>query len=116
MTGKTVGALVGIGLGAGAAIAGLVVALGGRRGGLGAIEPLPGGAVVVVTGRDIPVYRLLALKHALRLETMGLKMSRGPSAYSIIKREFGLKGDKRKVLAEFERLVETVKAARGASA
>jgi len=40
-------------------------------------------------------------------------MTRGPSAYSIIKREFGLKGDKHKVLEQFSALVETAKAAHG---
>ena len=47
-------------------------------------------------------YRLLALKHALKLEILGMKRSRGPSAYTIIKREFGFRGNKRKVLDQFK--------------
>ena len=46
----------------------------------------------VVTGDSIPTYRLLTLRTALKMETKGLRVSsHRPSAYSIIKKEFGLK-------------------------
>ena len=56
----------------------------------------------VVTDHSVILHRLLMLRQGLKLETRGLRMSRGPSAYSIIKREFDLKGSKVKVLAAFE--------------
>lgn len=59
----------------------------------------------------IAFARMLALKGALRLETLGLTR-RGRSVYSIVKEEFGLKGSKQKVYAQFVELVEDVKAGR----
>lgn len=60
----------------------------------------------VVTGDSIPTYRLLTLRTALKMETKGLRVSsHRPSAYSIIKKEFGLKGSKAKVLAAFESML-----------
>ena len=50
-------------------------------------------------------YRLLVLASRLKLETKGLKASRGPSAYTIIKGEFGLRGTKEKVLQQFNQLL-----------
>jgi hypothetical protein len=92
-----------------AVIAGVVACYGPRRA-LGAVEPMPGGGTIV-TGRDIPHFRLLALKYLLHLETLGLK-HHGPFVYATIKREFGLRGDKKSVLAQFTALVEAAKAAR----
>jgi hypothetical protein len=68
-----------------------------------AIERTQDGAVII-TGNDIDTYRLLALKGALKLETLGMKR-RGPSAYSIVKKEFNLRGDKVSVLKQFEALI-----------
>lgn len=60
----------------------------------------------VVTGDSIPTYRLLLLYQGLRMEIKGLRISyRGPSAYSMIKKEFGLKGSKTKVLAAFQSIL-----------
>jgi len=52
----------------------------------------------VVTGEHIELYRLLALKAALKLEILGMKRH-GRSVYSILKAE-GYKGNKAKVLNE----------------
>jgi hypothetical protein len=49
--------------------------------------------------------RLLALKYALSLEIKGLKRSQSPSAYSIIKKEFGFKGSRERVLAQYSEFV-----------
>ena len=49
---------------------------------------------------DTQTYRLFALKGALKLEVLGLKHSRF-SAYAIIKKEFGYKGSKKSVFAQF---------------
>ena len=49
--------------------------------------------------------RLLTLKACLKLEVKGMGRSHGPSAYSRIKQEFGLKGSKQNVLTQFEALL-----------
>ena len=50
--------------------------------------------------------RLLTLKAALRLEIAGMKR-RGRSAYSIIKSEYGLKGNKKNVLSQIQTIIDT---------
>ena len=57
---------------------------------------------------NIDMARLLTLKSALKLEISGLKR-RGQSAYSIIKSEFNLKGNKQKVYDQFVVIVESNK-------
>ena len=65
---------------------------------------------IVITGADkIRVARLITLKHALSLEIKGLGRH-GRSVYSIVKEEFGLKGNKQKVYDQFVELVEKEKA------
>ena len=60
----------------------------------------------VVTGDSIPKYRLLMLRQGLKMEMKGLRISsRGPTAYSIIKKEFGLKGSRERVLTAFESIL-----------
>lgn len=63
------------------------------------------GTIVCDTPDKIQAFRLLALKNALKLETKGLKMSRGRSALSIVKAEFGLKGTAKTVLPQFEKIL-----------
>jgi hypothetical protein len=58
----------------------------------------------VLTGEAITNYRALVLLSALRLECKGMKRS-GPSAYSIVKREFNLKGSKLSVLNQLESIL-----------
>lgn len=56
----------------------------------------------IITGKENMIgFRLLTLRRGLMLEMKGLKLSRGPSAYSIIKREFGFTGNKQRVLDKF---------------
>lgn len=58
----------------------------------------------VIEGKEnIDAYRLAVLEKALKLELIGLK-GRGRSAYSVIKSEFGLKGNKQKVYDQFVEL------------
>ncbi len=59
----------------------------------------------VATGAGVSMVRLVALKSALKLETLGLGR-RGRSVYSIVKQEFGLKGNKKAVYEQFCKLVE----------
>jgi|TARA_Y100000114_G_C11689272_1_gene292735 hypothetical protein len=58
---------------------------------------------MLITGKEnIERYRLLVLKTKLQLEiSTGMKVTRGRTAYSIIKDEFNLKGNKQKVLDQF---------------
>jgi len=44
--------------------------------------------------------RFLALRSALKLELLGMKRSRSPSAYVLLKRDYGLKGNRAKVLKQ----------------
>jgi len=67
------------------------------------IETAPGGCTVI-TGDSIPVYRMLVIRGALRLELAGMK-SRGGSVFALVKREFGLRGTRAAVFAAFEALV-----------
>ena len=54
---------------------------------------------------QIAFARLAALKGALKLECLGMGRSRGPSAYSILKREYGFKGNKQAVLEQAQAAV-----------
>lgn len=57
---------------------------------------------MIVNPKD---YRLIVLKSGLSLELAGMK-SRGRSCYSIIKKEFNLKGSKKKVYFDYCKLLE----------
>lgn len=60
---------------------------------------------VIDTPEQINAYRLLTLKAMLKLELLGMKRS-GKSAYSIIKKEFNLKGNKQSVLNQYVELLK----------
>ena len=53
-----------------------------------------------ITGENIDLFRLSILEKALKLELLGMK-GRGRSAYSVIKSEFGFKGNKQSVYDQF---------------
>ena len=60
-----------------------------------------------ITGQEnINKARLIALKFGLTMEIKGIRMSRGRTCYSIIKSEFGLKGNRQRVLDQFTELIE----------
>ena len=61
---------------------------------------------VLDTPEQIEMFRYQTLLRGLRLEMQGLQMSRGRSCYSIIKQEFGLKGNKQKVYDQFKQLLQ----------
>ena len=63
--------------------------------------------VVIDTPEGIAAFRILALKGKLKLECKGIRMSRGRTAYSVVKQEFGFKGSREKVLAQLEAWVES---------
>jgi hypothetical protein len=68
------------------------------------IERSASGVVTITGENSIQYARLVTLKAALRMETHGLGR-KGMSAYSMIKKEFGLTGSKGVVLAKFEKLI-----------
>ena len=65
---------------------------------------------MMITGSEnINLYRLITLKHALKLETLGMK-KRGKSAYAVVKKELNLKGSKQKVYEQLENIINIMKA------
>ena len=66
---------------------------------------------MIITGNQIPLARLITLKHGLKLEMKGMQVSRGRTCYSIIKDELGLRGNRQKVLDQLEEMLEIVGAA-----
>lgn len=56
--------------------------------------------------QQIEKFRQLTLLKGMELEAKGMKISRGPSCLSRVKHEFGLKGNRDKVIAQFTALVK----------
>jgi len=56
------------------------------------------------TTNQIEHFRLLTLRQMLKLELIGMKRS-GRSAYSIIKAELGLKGNKQSVFNQLSEML-----------
>ena len=57
------------------------------------------------TPEKIAGFRMLTLWSALKLEVIGMRASRGRTAFSIIKKEFNLKGNKMKVLEQYNEIL-----------
>jgi len=74
-----------------------------------AITTTPEGTLVVDGQESVALYRLMTLRSAMRLEALGLKMTRGPSALSIVKRELGFRGSRERVLAQLEAHIDNCK-------
>jgi hypothetical protein len=64
---------------------------------------------IVLTGGQIPIARLMTLRAGLKLEASGIRMSRGPSALSILKKEFKWKGNREKILKNLNAVIEEMK-------
>jgi hypothetical protein len=58
----------------------------------------------VLTGQDITDYRARVLLSALKLECLGMKRN-GPSVYSIVKRDYNLKGNKQSVYDQLKSIL-----------
>lgn len=69
------------------------------------------GGIMVTGAEDIELFRLIALKGALKLENMGMRR-RGRSALSIAKEFLGVKGTRASVLAALVAEIDKRKAAR----
>lgn len=69
---------------------------------------------VMITGKDIPIFRLRMILIGLRSEMRGMRLTnKGKSCYAIAKSEFGLKGSKESVYAQFAEIVEAAMVANG---
>ena len=64
--------------------------------------------MTTITGNNIDLFRMSVLEKALKLELLGMK-GRGRSAYSVIKSEFGLKGNRQSVYDQFKVYVSSRK-------
>ena len=62
-----------------------------------------GETMTAITGDNIDLFRMSVLEKALKLELLGMK-GRGRSAYSVIKSEYGLKGNRQTVYDKFRQL------------
>ena len=63
--------------------------------------------MATITGNEnILAYRERVLLSGLKLETKGMKMSRGKSCYAIVKQEYGFKGSKQKVYEQLKAHLE----------
>ena len=65
--------------------------------------------IIADTPQKIELYQMLVLRSALKLEMLGLKMSKGRTAYSAIKHLFNLKGNRQKVFDTFNEIIEITK-------
>src|SRR5688500_1616927 len=65
------------------------------------------GATAIRGPEGIKLYRMLNILMGLKLELRGMRLTRkAPSCFSIARREFGLKGSKQKILADFQKLCD----------
>lgn len=61
--------------------------------------------MTMLTGEQILDFRLITLRKGLQLEIRGMRR-KGRSCFQMIKDEFGLKGTRQQVLADFEKILQ----------
>jgi len=60
---------------------------------------------------DMKLFRVLVLRTGLALEVKGIRLSRrARSCYATVKEEFGIKGNKKRVLEQLDDLIEQCRA------
>lgn len=64
--------------------------------------------IILDTPEKIDMFRFLSLRAALKMECRGMSR-RGQSAHSIIKAEYGFKGNKKSVLEQMEKIIKEFK-------
>ena len=71
--------------------------------------------MIADTPQKIELYRMHVLHKMLKLEMLGVKMSKGgqPTAYSAIKREFNLRGSRQKVYDTMTEIINTIQQQKG---
>ena len=62
--------------------------------------------MIIDKPEQIALYQMLVLRSALKLEMVGIKTSRGRTAYSAIKHLFNIKGSRQKVLDIFNEIIK----------
>ena len=67
--------------------------------------------IIADTPQEIELCRMRVLEKMLKLEILGVKMTKNgqPTAYSLIKKEHNLKGNKQKVWDTFKEIIEATK-------
>ena len=56
--------------------------------------------------KAVNFFRMNTLLHGMKTELKtGMKLTRGPSCFTRVKQEYGLKGNKQKLIEQFEKLV-----------
>ena len=63
--------------------------------------------IVADTPYKLDLLTLLYLRRNLRLEVVGLK-GRGRTAYSVLKQELGIKGNRQKVLDQVNQMIQSM--------
>jgi len=71
--------------------------------------------VIADTPQKIELYRMHVLHKMLKLELVGIKMNREgqPTAYSVIKKEYNLKGSRQKVYDTMTEIINTIQQQQG---
>lgn len=59
----------------------------------------------VITGAQIPLFRLMMLQKGIELEGKGLRLTRGRSCLAIVKSEFGWKGGRAVISQKLGKLI-----------
>ena len=63
----------------------------------------------ILTGQQIPKFRLIVLQKGIEMEAIGLRMTRkGRSALSIVKQEFGWTGNRQAILNKLTELIDSM--------
>lgn len=72
------------------------------------IEVMSDGTPVSYVGKEaVNFFRMRTLLHGMRAELKGIRLTRkAPSCFTIVKREYGLKGNKEKLIEQFKQLVD----------
>jgi hypothetical protein len=60
----------------------------------------------LTTPEQISAYRLITMYHGLKAEVKGFRMTSKVNCFALVKREFGLRGTKVKVLAQFKAMLQ----------
>lgn len=69
-------------------------------------------SAVIFSGPDgVRLFRLATIVRGMKLEMVGMRLTaKAPSCFTIARREFGLKGNKTKILADMTAIYEAAKA------
>ena len=66
--------------------------------------------MTMLTGDQIPVYRLIVLLKGIELEGKGIKVSKGRSRLTIVKKEFGWTGNRETIKGYLKEHIDEQKA------